>query len=368
MSRSDVVIIGGGPAGLAAAIAARQRNFSVMVVDGGEPPIDKACGEGLLPETQSALERLGAHVAPEDGFPFRGICFLQSDARAHADFPQGPAIGLRRTVLHEKMVAAAAAAGVRMSWKTPVTALSRDGVQTARGFLPAHWIVGADGGSSLVRRWSGLNSMLHHQRRFAIRRHYRVAPWSNCAEVYWGRRTQTYVTPTSPNAVCVVILAQEKEHAKFASMLNEWPELRSRLASAELTSRERGAVTSTHSLRTVARGNVALVGDASGGVDAITGEGLHLALCQAPLLADAMARNDLNLYARAHPLLARRPDQLGNLLLLLARRTSLRERVLRAMAINPSLLAGFVNFHVGGGPANKLAATGLELGWQLLTS
>lgn len=367
MSRSDVVIIGGGPAGLAAAIAARQRNFSVTLLDSGEPPIDKACGEGLLPETQSALEHLGVHVAPEDGFPFQGMCFVQPDTRVHAPFPQGPAIGLRRTVLHEKMVAAAAASGVRMSWKTAVTTLTRDGVQTTRGFLPACWIIGADGGSSLVRRWSGLSLMRRHQRRFAVRRHYRVAPWSNFAEVYWGRHTQTYVTPTSPNAVCVVVLAQEKEHAKFASMLNEWPELNSRLASAELTSRERGAITSTHSLRTVVRGNVALVGDASGGVDALTGEGLHLALCQAPLLADAMARDDLNLYARAHPRLGRRPAQIGNLLLLLARRTSLRERVLRAMAIKPSLLAGFVNFH-GGGPAQKLAATGLELGWQLLTS
>src|SRR5580704_4535452 len=125
MSNSDVVIIGGGPAGLAAAIAARQRNLSVTVVDGGQPPIDKACGEGLLPETQSALQALGAPVTPQDGFPFRGICFVQSDARAHADFPQGPAIGLRRIVLHEKMVAASAACGVKMLWNSPVTGMAR---------------------------------------------------------------------------------------------------------------------------------------------------------------------------------------------------------------------------------------------------
>jgi len=368
MSNSDVVIIGGGPAGLAAAIAARQRNFSVIVVDGGEPPIDKACGEGLLPETQSALERLGVRVTANDGFPFQGMCFEQSDARVQAEFARGPAIGLRRTVLHEKMVAAAASSGVRMSWKTAVTSLTRDGVQTARGFLPAHWIIVADGGSSLVRRWSGLNSMRQHQRRFATRRHYRIAPWSNFAEVYWGRHAQAYVTPTSSREVCVVVLDKEKQHATFASAFNEWPDLRIRLAAAELTSKERGAVTTTHSLRSVVRGNVALVGDASGGVDAITGEGLHLALSQAPLLADAMARNDLNLYARAHPQLARRPAQIGSMLLLLAKRISLRERVLRAMAAKPSLLAGFMNFHVAGDPAKKLAATGIELGWQLLTS
>ena len=46
---TDVFVIGGGPAGLAAAIAARGRGFRVLVADGAQPPIDKACGEGLLP-------------------------------------------------------------------------------------------------------------------------------------------------------------------------------------------------------------------------------------------------------------------------------------------------------------------------------
>jgi flavin-dependent dehydrogenase len=54
-----VFVIGGGPAGLAAAIAARQRGFAVAVADGLEPPVDKACGEGLMPDTLRVLRELG---------------------------------------------------------------------------------------------------------------------------------------------------------------------------------------------------------------------------------------------------------------------------------------------------------------------
>src|SRR6267378_2491580 len=44
---TEILVIGGGPAGLAAAIAARKKGFEVTVADGAKPPIDKACGEGL---------------------------------------------------------------------------------------------------------------------------------------------------------------------------------------------------------------------------------------------------------------------------------------------------------------------------------
>jgi len=56
---TDVFVIGGGPAGLAAAIAARRAGFDVVVADRSQPPIDKACGEGLMPDGLSALQRLG---------------------------------------------------------------------------------------------------------------------------------------------------------------------------------------------------------------------------------------------------------------------------------------------------------------------
>jgi flavin-dependent dehydrogenase len=76
-TKTDVFVVGGGPAGLAAAIAARQRGFDVVVADPARPPIDKACGEGLMPESIRALRDLGVTFEPEQSFNFRGVRFVE---------------------------------------------------------------------------------------------------------------------------------------------------------------------------------------------------------------------------------------------------------------------------------------------------
>jgi len=46
------------------------KGFDVTVADGAKPPIDKACGEGLMPDTLRALRELGVAIRPEDGQVF----------------------------------------------------------------------------------------------------------------------------------------------------------------------------------------------------------------------------------------------------------------------------------------------------------
>jgi menaquinone-9 beta-reductase len=89
LNSTDVFVIGGGPAGLAAAIAARQQGFHVVVADGAKPPIDKACGEALMPDAIAALEKLGVALSSADAFPVRGVRFLSSGLSAEAVFPSG---------------------------------------------------------------------------------------------------------------------------------------------------------------------------------------------------------------------------------------------------------------------------------------
>jgi flavin-dependent dehydrogenase len=366
--KADVFVVGGGPAGLAAAIAARRKGFSVTVADGAEPPIDKACGEGMMPETQAGLRKLGVELPAGAGFQIRGIRFVEDEVRVAADFPEGGGIGIRRTLLHELLIQQAEKCGVELLWRTPVTGITPDGVQLAGGRMRARWIIGADGGGSRVRRWSELNATEIFSQRVASRRHYRVRPWTEYMEIYWSPRAQAYVTPISRDEVCVVVLGEAAGDADFEQTLETLPGLRERLAGAELCSRERGAITAMHTLARVSRGNVALVGDASGGVDAITGEGLRSAFLHAFALAEAMGSGDLREYERAHRRLSRRPYLMGKLMLLLGRNAGIRRRALLALNRDPALFAQLLEIHVGRAKPGDVVLTGAQLSWQFLTA
>lgn len=363
---TDVFIIGGGPAGLAAAIAARQRGFEVTVADGASPAIDKACGEGLMPDGLAALGRLGISITQQDSYPFRGLRFVSGGLSVDASFPQGPGLGVRRTALHRTMVARAEAVGVKLLWRTPVTGLHPEGVRLGNEVARSRWIVGADGGHSLVRRWAGLDRYCHDRTRFAFRRHYRVAPWSDCMELHWGPKCQIYATPSSADEVCVALVSRTPD-LRLDAALGAFPELAARLRAAEPSSAERGAISSTRKLRRVYKDRVCLVGDASGTVDAITGEGLCLAFSQAALLAECLVSNDLERYQRQHRMLATRPALMAKLLLALDWKSSFRQNVMRAFGSDPRLLARMLALHVGtSSSAIDFAGAGLALGWRML--
>jgi flavin-dependent dehydrogenase len=185
-------------------------------------------------------------------------------------------------------------------------------------------------------------------------------------EVHWGPNAQAYVTPVSSQDVCVVLISRNPA-LRSVSMRNEFPQLAEHVGSAE-AGPESGAVTLTCGFDRVYRDRVALIGDASGSVDAITGEGLCLSFHQATALADAFASGNLSRYQAAHRRLARRPTLMGRLLLLLDRQPKLRHRALRALEAHPDLLARLLAVHVGATSAGHLAATGALLSWRLVTA
>ena len=361
----DVLVVGGGPAGLATAIAARRQGLTVLVADGAVPPIDKACGEGLMPDGVEALYQLGVTIPESQAQPFRGIRFVNGGQKAEAPFPRGTAYGIRRTVLHQILVDHAANASASLAWQAPVSDLHREGAVVAGELVRARWVVGAEGGASHVRRWAGLDAHRRNDVRFAFRRHYRVAPWTDFVELHWGRRSQFYVTPVGPAEVCVATVSDDRT-LRVDDALAEFPELAARLEHAEYASSDRGAITVSRQLRRVYRGNVVLVGDASAGVDAITGEGLCLAFRQSTLLAECLATGDLARYQLEHRRLVRRPALMARLMLAMGNHRRLRQRTMQVFESSPRSFAAMLAMHVGVGSARGYVSNGISLGWQLL--
>jgi menaquinone-9 beta-reductase len=365
---TDVFVIGGGPAGLAVAITARQKGFRVVVADGGQPPIDKACGEGFLPDGLTALERLGIQIPLGEGRAFCGIRFLSAEISADAVFPKGGrGLAIRRTVLHRLMMERAAQLGADLLWQTVVTGISTDGVHLGSRLVRARWIVGADGFNSRIRRWAGIGSRRRPRLRYAFRRHYRVSPWTDHMEVYWGEHCQGYTTAVNNEEVCVALASHDPE-LRLEEGLRALPRLAARLRGAEMVSVERGSVTGNREYRHVWRGNVALIGDASGTVDAITGEGLGLAFSQAVALVECLESGNMAQYEAKHRKLAMRPLWMARLMLTLDGRPRLQHRTLQVFQKRPEIFRRLLALHVGALPPTRMVWDGLTLGWGLFTA
>lgn len=365
---TEVLVAGGGPAGLAAAITARQAGFDVALVDCAQPPIDKACGEGIMPDGLAALGRLGVQVDPANAAAFRGIKFVHGEDEVEADFPDGVGYGVRRTVLHQQLVDRAAECGVSLHWGHRITGLSADGVSVEGQVVRSRWVIAADGQNSRLRKLAGLEPHSAAPQRLGFRRHYCLPCWSNQVEVHWSDCGQMYVTPVSADQVCVAFITSHKG-LRFDNALPRFPRLALRLRDARVAGTTTGAITATRTLRRVSRGNLALIGEAAGSVDAITGEGLSIAFQQAAVLAEAIRCGDYDGYEQAHRRMTRMPRRMAALLLLMDNRRWLRQRAFHALGADGTFFGRMLAMHTGAmQPAKVGLRPTLSFGWRMLTA
>jgi flavin-dependent dehydrogenase len=363
-NQTDLFIAGAGPAGLACAIAAALRGLAVQVADGMKPPIDKACGEGLMPDTLAALADLGVDIASATSATLTGIRFIGGpDAKgastmAEASFPDANGRGIKRLLLHQLLLDRATQLGVRFHWQTVVQGIKANVIHTNLGNLHARYIVGADGHQSRIRAWAGLDRSTTSARRIGLRQHFAITPWTSHVEVYWSLHGQAYVTPVSSSEVCVAFVASHK-FATIHEALSHFPQLHARLPTAPPSDTPCGSITLSRKLHRVTRANIALIGDASGSVDAITGEGLALCFRQALALAKALQSNDLDQYQRDHTALRRLPHLMARGLLLLDHSPRLRPHVFSFFERHPQVFQQMLEVHIGHRPLRLFGSQGL---------
>ncbi len=362
----DVAVVGGGPAGLATAIETGRRGFRTVVLDGRRPPIDKACGEGLLPDAIERLRRLGVIIPSGERGLFRGIEFSDAWNRVSAPFPSGGGWGVRRTTLQRLLSERAEEIGADLLWDTPVKSIDGHQVVCRNVTIHARWIIGADGLHSQVRRWAGLDRYLWNRERVALRQHFAVPSPPEHVQVLWSETGQCYITPVAGNEISVAVITNRKE-AEYRQLLSCFPSCNDSLPASAATTSVRGSLTASRRLRRVCAGHIALVGDASGSVDAITGEGICIGLRQAEAISESLAAGELADYGRKHAAIMRRPMFMAAVLSTLSSHDQLRRRVLGGLSQDPQLFEKMLGFHVGAARLRSLGVWApLRLGSSVL--
>jgi flavin-dependent dehydrogenase len=310
-----------------------------------------------MPDGVAALKSLGVAIPADGARPFRGIRFIEGDVSSDALFPNGCGLGIRRTVLHEILTQTAKMAGVEILWETQVTGITPGQVHTGGRSIRCRWIIGADGQNSRMRRWADLDDHRLIRLRYGYRQHFAIPPWIDLVEVYWSRDFQVVITPVSPKLVCLALVS-ENPRLRPADAINLIPALSRRLKGTLPTDGGKGAVSAHRVIRAVANAcdGSALIGDASGSVDSITGEGLCLAFKQAIFLAEALAAGNLSLYSASHRRIMRVPMLMSRLLLAMGSHDVLRRRILRIFAKRPRIFSRLLETHIG-----EVAPTALDI-------
>ncbi len=372
----DVVVCGGGLAGAATAIGLRRRGLSVIVIDRADFPRDKPCGEGLLPHGVELLAALGCGDLVDEcaGQAFKGILYHCHGVVARGDFEGGGVgRGVRRRHLDHALRQRAAALGASLKRGSVRTvAVDDDGARVTfsdddgEHVVAAKVVVGADGPRSQVRHELGLDGGPPRTPRYALRQHFRLAdgaPMPDRVEVHVGGGHELYVTPVEPGVVGVAALVEKalmsdaagKPDARLAALITGCPPLAQRLEGAVAVDAGLACGPLRVKARSVWHKRAVLVGDAAGYVDAITGEGMSLALKTSALavnsIADVVAgeRADVAFaaYARARANVFRDHAWLTHGLVLLARHPFFARRAIARLANDPALFSRLLGVNNG---------------------
>ncbi|GAA2406738.1 menaquinone reductase [Mycolicibacterium llatzerense] len=317
---ADVVVVGAGPAGSAAAAWAARRGRDVLVIDSAQFPRDKACGDGLTPRAIAELRELGLGEWLEGRVSHHGLRMAGFGAQREVRWP-GPSFpatssAVPRTELDDRIRQVAADSGAKMLLGVKAVDVEHDATGRVRTLklddgqeIGVGELIVADGARSTLGRVLGRQWHQETVYGVAIRAYIETPrhaePWitshlelrSPEGEVLPG---YGWIFPLGNGEVNIGVgaLATEKRPADAAlrPLLAHYTDLRRdewgfegqpRLAKSALLPMG-GAVSG------VAGPNWMLIGDAAACVNPLNGEGIDYGLETGRLAADLLGSGDLS--------------------------------------------------------------------------
>jgi geranylgeranyl reductase family protein len=319
MEAADVAVVGGGPAGAAAAITLARAGRDVLLVDKATFPRDKICGDGLTAGALRHLESLGLDPAAVPSWQAVDDVVVSSPSHHEVTFPLPRGDGVyavvaRRTELDAALLDVARAAGVRVCEGCAVTGAAERPDRIVlevegSGPVSARYAIGADGMWSPLRKHLGVATPGYLGEWHAFRQYFtNVGPRAARELFVWFEAdllpgyAWSFPLPNGGANVGFGIQREGGKVARVQDMKEIWPDLLARphiraVLGPDATPEsphKAWPIPARIDQAVLTTGRALFVGDAATATDAMTGEGIGQALLTGELAAAAITAHGLD--------------------------------------------------------------------------
>jgi menaquinone-9 beta-reductase len=289
----NLAVIGGGPIGLYLAICLANRGNKVTLYEKGRWPVDKVCGQGIMPSGVNHLKEIGLNFNSFNSFEFNSIEYIDKDTNVVGKLG-GKGIGIERSKLSQLLfLEAKKNPNINLHSNTKIEEINEKRnkyiITLNNKEQDFDYIFACDGLNSFIRKKIGLEGKRSSPNRIGARVHFDVKPWTNRVQVYWDKSVEAYVTPVGNNKVEVAFLwyenAIERGPQLLDRLLDKFPNLKWKVPNHKLSNDFRGYGPFKTIGSKIKKKNVFLVGDSYKFLDGITGEGISLGIKSANIIA-----------------------------------------------------------------------------------